>query len=148
MLSYYNWHFSKASLLTINWAAACIEGKNRALILILLSTMMLFVGRGLIPPVFGVVAGIIYARTRQKNLKNLPSESINLAKLNPFICRTQIPPSPLRSESTTLATILNSVVSIIRFVNIKINFVADLDIHILIFPHRKLNCGRFRLASS
>src|SRR3712207_7908131 len=42
-----------------------------------------------------------------------------------FRSRVQIPPSPLSSESTTLATILNSVVSIIRLVNIKINFVAD-----------------------
>jgi hypothetical protein len=53
--------------------------------------MMLFVGGGLIPPVFGVVAGIIGARVRQKELKNLTSESIKLAELNPFTCRTQTP---------------------------------------------------------
>jgi hypothetical protein len=51
------------------WAATRIQSKNGALVLILLSTMMLFVGGGLIPPVFGVVAGIIGARVRQKDLK-------------------------------------------------------------------------------
>jgi hypothetical protein len=51
------------------WAATRIQGENGALVLILLSTMMLFVGGGLLPPVFGVVAGIIGARVRQKDLK-------------------------------------------------------------------------------
>ena len=50
-------------------AATRIQSKNGALILILLSTMMLFVGGGLIPPAFGVVAGIIGLRIRQKNPK-------------------------------------------------------------------------------
>ena len=50
-------------------AATRIQSKNGALILILLSTMMLFVGGGLIPPAFGVVAGIIGLQIRQKNLK-------------------------------------------------------------------------------
>ena len=51
------------------WAATRTQSENGALVLILLSTMMLFVGGGLLPPVFGVVAGIIYARVRQKDLK-------------------------------------------------------------------------------
>jgi hypothetical protein len=51
------------------WAATRIQSENGALVLILLSTMMLFVGGGLLPPVFGVVAGIICARIRQKDLK-------------------------------------------------------------------------------
>jgi hypothetical protein len=51
------------------WAATRIQSKNGPLVLILLSTMMLFVGGGLIPPVFGVVAGIIGARVSQKDLK-------------------------------------------------------------------------------
>jgi hypothetical protein len=51
------------------WAATRIQGEKGALVLILLSTMMLFVGGGLLPPVFGVVAGIIGARVRQKDLK-------------------------------------------------------------------------------
>lgn len=51
------------------WAATRIQSENGALVLILLSTMMLFVGGGLLPPVFGVMAGIICARVRQKDLK-------------------------------------------------------------------------------
>ena len=51
------------------WAATRIQSENGGLVLILLSTMMLFVGGGLLPPVFGVVAGIISARVRQKDLK-------------------------------------------------------------------------------
>ena len=51
------------------WAATRIQSENGALVLILLSTLMLFVGGGLLPPVFGVVAGIICARIRQKDLK-------------------------------------------------------------------------------
>jgi hypothetical protein len=51
------------------WAATRIQSKNGALVLILLSLMMLFVGGGLIPPALGVVAGIIGARVRQKDLK-------------------------------------------------------------------------------
>lgn len=51
------------------WAATRIHSKNGGLVLILLSTMMLLVGGGLIPPALGVVAGIIGARVRQKDLK-------------------------------------------------------------------------------
>jgi hypothetical protein len=51
------------------WAATRIQTENGGSVLILLSTMMLFVGGGLLPPVFGVVAGIIGARVRQKDLK-------------------------------------------------------------------------------
>ena len=51
------------------WAATRIQSENGALVLILLSTMMLFVGGGLLPPVFGVMAGIIGVRARRKDLK-------------------------------------------------------------------------------
>jgi hypothetical protein len=68
--------FSISGILTVTTgvavtilAATRIQSKNGALILILLSTMMLFVGGGLIPPAFGVVAGIIGLQIRQKNLK-------------------------------------------------------------------------------
>ena len=68
--------FSISGILTVTtgvavtiFAATHIQSKNGALILILLSTMMLFVGGGLIPPAFGVVAGIIGLQIRQKNLK-------------------------------------------------------------------------------
>jgi hypothetical protein len=46
--------------------ASCIQSKNGALVLILLSLIMLVVGGGLIPPLFGVVAGIIGARVTRK----------------------------------------------------------------------------------
>jgi hypothetical protein len=48
------------------WAATRIRSKNGGLVLILLSIMMFLVGGGLIPPVFGVVAGIIGARVTKK----------------------------------------------------------------------------------
>ena len=49
------------------WTATSIQRKNGALVLILLSTIMLFVGGGLIPPALGVVAGIIGARIRKRD---------------------------------------------------------------------------------
>jgi len=68
--------FSISGILTVTTgvvvtilAATRIQSKNGALILILLSTMMLFVGGGLIPPAFGVVGGVIGLQIRQKNLK-------------------------------------------------------------------------------
>jgi hypothetical protein len=51
------------------WAATSIKSKDGALVLIILSMMMLLVGGGLIPPVIGVVAGIIRAQVTQKDLK-------------------------------------------------------------------------------
>jgi hypothetical protein len=51
------------------WASTRIQSKNGALVLIILSMMMLLVGGGLIPPVVGVLAGIIRARVTQKDLK-------------------------------------------------------------------------------
>ena len=70
--------FSVSGILTVIigvavtvWTATTthIRSKGGALVLILLSVMMLFVGGGLIPPVFGVMAGIIGLRVRQKDLK-------------------------------------------------------------------------------
>jgi hypothetical protein len=49
----------KPILLKIGRSAARIQSKNGALALILLSVMMLLVGGGVIPQVFGVVGGII-----------------------------------------------------------------------------------------
>jgi len=69
-------NFSVSGILTVIlglavtiWAATRIRSKNGALVLIMLSTIMLFVSGGLIPPVSGVVAGIIGLRVRQKDLK-------------------------------------------------------------------------------
>jgi hypothetical protein len=41
------------------WAAKFVQRKHGGLVLILLSIIMLFVGGGLFPPVFGVAAGVI-----------------------------------------------------------------------------------------
>jgi hypothetical protein len=46
------------------------------LILILLSITMFLVGRGLLPLMFGVAAGIIDGRSRQKGFENFTSETI------------------------------------------------------------------------
>jgi hypothetical protein len=43
------------------WAGKFIEHKRGGLILILLSIVMLLVGGGLIPPLFGIAAGVIAA---------------------------------------------------------------------------------------
>jgi hypothetical protein len=56
------------SVVTI-WAATRVQRKSGALVLILLSMIMLFVGGGLIPPALGVVAGIIGLRISQRDLK-------------------------------------------------------------------------------
>ena len=46
------------------WAAKFIQRKNGGLVLILLSIIMLLVGGGLFPPVFGVAAGLIGTRIK------------------------------------------------------------------------------------
>jgi hypothetical protein len=46
-------------LMVAVWAAKFIPRKNGGVILILLSIIMLLVGGGLVPPLFGVAAGII-----------------------------------------------------------------------------------------
>lgn len=47
------------------WAAAFIGRKNGGLVLILLSIIMLLLGGGIIPPIIGVIAGIIGTRIKQ-----------------------------------------------------------------------------------
>jgi hypothetical protein len=54
------------------WAAKFVQRKNGGLVLILLSILMLLVGGGLFPPVFGAVAGIIATRI------NLNDEKITM----------------------------------------------------------------------
>jgi len=62
--------FAIASGLTVAlWSAAGIQRKNGALILIMLSILMLLVGGGLLPPVIGVIAGIIGARIKPREDK-------------------------------------------------------------------------------
>ncbi|AXV38454.1 MAG: hypothetical protein KO217_06555 [Methanobacteriaceae archaeon] len=47
------------------WAATFIGRKNGGLIIIVLSVIMLYVGGGIIPPLFGVLAGLIGLRIKQ-----------------------------------------------------------------------------------
>ena len=54
-------------LIVAVWAAKFVQRKNGGLVLILLSIIMLLVGGGLFPPVFGVVAGIIGTRIKPIN---------------------------------------------------------------------------------
>jgi hypothetical protein len=53
------------SLIVAVWAAAFVQRKNGGLVLILLSIIMLLVGGGVIPPGFGVIAGMIGTRIKQ-----------------------------------------------------------------------------------
>jgi hypothetical protein len=46
------------------WAAKFVQRKNGGLILILLSIVMLLVGGGMVPPFFGIAAGIIGTRIK------------------------------------------------------------------------------------
>ncbi len=63
------------------WAATRIKSTNGALVLIILSMMMLLVGGGPIPPVIGIVAGIISTRITQKDLQN--DEKYNAGRVEP-----------------------------------------------------------------
>jgi hypothetical protein len=47
------------------WAAKFVQRKHSGLMLILLSVLMLLVGGGLFPPVFGVAAGLIGTRIKR-----------------------------------------------------------------------------------
>ena len=55
------------SLVVVAWAAMFVRRKNGGLTLILLSILMLLVGGGFIPPLFGVIAGVIgrYTKSNQ-----------------------------------------------------------------------------------
>ena len=54
-------------LIVAVWAAKFVHRKNGGLVLILLSIIMLLVGGGLFPPVFGVAAGLIGTRIKPIN---------------------------------------------------------------------------------
>ena len=55
------------SLVVMAWAAMFVQRKNGGLTLILLSILMLLVGGGFIPPLFGIIAGVIseYRKSKQ-----------------------------------------------------------------------------------
>lgn len=50
------------SLIYIAWATLFVQKKNGGLVMILLSIVMLLVGGGIFPPVFGVLMGIVGTR--------------------------------------------------------------------------------------
>jgi len=50
------------------WAAKFVQRKNGGLLLVLLSITMLLVGGGLIPPLFGVAAGLIGTRIKPRDV--------------------------------------------------------------------------------
>ena len=54
------------ALAVMAWAAFFVQRKNGGLILILLSALMLLVGGGFIPPLFGIIAGVIAAYWKRK----------------------------------------------------------------------------------
>ena len=54
------------SIVVMGWAAFFVQRKNGGLTLILLSILMLLVGGGFIPPLFGVIAGVIGSRKKSK----------------------------------------------------------------------------------
>jgi hypothetical protein len=49
------------------WSAKFVSRKHSGLVMVLLSIVLLLVGGGLIPPLFGVVTGIIGARVKCKS---------------------------------------------------------------------------------
>lgn len=54
------------SLAVMVWAALFVQRKNGGLNLILLSILMLLVGGGFIPPLFGIIAGVISMNRKSK----------------------------------------------------------------------------------
>ena len=57
-------------ILVAAWAGKFVQHKSGGLILILLSIVMLLVGGGIVPPMFGVAAGIIALTFNFKTAKN------------------------------------------------------------------------------
>ena len=54
------------SLVVMAWAAMFVQRKNGGLTLMLLSILLLLVGGGFIPPLFGVIAGVIGRHEKSK----------------------------------------------------------------------------------
>ena len=57
-------------ILVAAWAGKFVQHKSGGLILILLSIVMLLVGGGIVPPMFGIAAGIIAIILNYKTAKN------------------------------------------------------------------------------
>lgn len=56
--------------IVIAWAGTCLERKHGGLLLISLSLVMLAVGGGVVPPLFGIAAGIIAMMFNYKKSKH------------------------------------------------------------------------------
>lgn len=62
-------------ILVTVWASVYIHRKDWGLVLILLSIMMLIVGGGIIPPIIGVIAGIIGIQIKRGNGMAAPNSN-------------------------------------------------------------------------
>jgi hypothetical protein len=71
-------------ILTMIWAAAFVQRKHGAIILILLSIALLLVGGGLVPPVIGIIAGVVATRINAPLTRRPGRVSSFLAKLWPW----------------------------------------------------------------
>ncbi len=56
-------------LVVATWTTTSIGRRDGGLILILLSVPMLFVGGGLMPPIPGVIAGIVFYMNRSPDMR-------------------------------------------------------------------------------
>jgi hypothetical protein len=71
-------------LITMIWAAAFVHRKHGGIVLILLSIALLLVGGGLVPPVIGIIAGVIGTRINAPLTRQATSVLRFLAKLWPW----------------------------------------------------------------
>jgi hypothetical protein len=71
-------------IVTMVWAAAFVQRKHGGIVLILLSIALLLVGGGLVPPVIGIIAGVVGTRINVPQTKRPGRVSCFLAKLWPW----------------------------------------------------------------
>jgi hypothetical protein len=71
-------------LITMIWAAAFVQRKHGGIVLMLLSVALLLFGGGLVPPVIGIVAGVIATRINAPLTRQPGSVLRFLARLWPW----------------------------------------------------------------
>jgi hypothetical protein len=71
-------------IVTMIWAGAFVQRKHGGMILILLSIALLLVGGGLVPPVIGIIAGVVATRINVPVTRRPGRVSSFLAKLWPW----------------------------------------------------------------